>query len=271
MRGSDPLGAAFFYDREEIENYAAALEATARTLYSPEVRSGECYLESTMRSMEILEGFARELILEANEQHQDEPLPGQLALDRDAIRCLCYGLLHVFKVFKDGKDETVDGETPSCRFAGIYSGFWWLVGRNEEEERQEVHDRLERQDRFERSMERQFGERTEEDLQVVAVARRSLASLEEPLTSVISGLTERPEGNHTQLLRLLKEQARRLLAFVERAPRDPSNPTDEQILVPVYRLRHLGELLQDGTERQSAMVLQEALGLLREVLSPDGN
>lgn len=258
----------FFYPKEEIENFAAVLEALAQSLYAPRIRSGERFLETTMDTMTNMEALTRELVHEADTQERDEPLPGEMALDRDAIRFLCYGVIHVFRAFKDGKDETVNGETSNRCFAGIYSGFWWLVGRFEREDRQEVYDRLERLDRFERSLERQFGERSEADLVEVPVACRSLVSLEEPLISVIDGITTRPEANHSQLLRLMKDQGRRLLAFTEQAPRKPPTIQKGQLLVPAFRLRHLGELLRDGAERQSPMALQEAADLLRELLAP---
>lgn len=99
--------------------------------------------------MENLEGMARELIHEADIQDRDEPLPREMALDRDALRFLCYGVTHVFKVFKDGQDETVNGEEPQRVLTGVYSGFWWLVGRFETEDRQEVYDRLDHWDLLE--------------------------------------------------------------------------------------------------------------------------
>ena len=133
----------FHHNREEIENFAAALEAHTLHLLVPKARSGDSHRKTVQDSMASLEEFARELIAEADSQDQPAPAPGQMALNRDDLRYLCYGIISCLRSVKDAAEESVDGCDPQDRLTGFYVGLWVIVDRWEKKDRQPVYDRLE--------------------------------------------------------------------------------------------------------------------------------
>lgn len=138
----------FYYDRQELEHLAVTIDAILKWIYHPEVRSGERDNAYLLDSCDHYTAYCRELIAEADTQDrsdQDQPMASnEMALDRDAVRYMAYGIIHIMQCVKDGQEETQTGTEPQVALTQMSCGLWILVDLYEEEDREAVYARMDR-------------------------------------------------------------------------------------------------------------------------------